>query len=116
MKANSGLSPELAREIGKAYFFNSDVDLDKKNCGLKLIVQAHFMQDPEATYLVARLLLDGVLSTSAGVQEEHALTLMCSLANNGCIQARAYLNAYCEARYKEDCDEFSMKDSNGGAC
>lgn len=113
MKANSGLSPELAREIGKAYFFNSDGDLDKKNSGLKLIVQAHSMQDPEATYLVARLLLDGVLSTSAGAQEEHALNLMCSAANNGCIQARAYLNAYCEARYKEDCDEFSTKDSNG---
>ena len=59
-------------------------------------------EDPEATYLVARLLLDGVLKTPVKNQEEHALMLMCLAANNGCIQARAYLNAYCEGRYQKE--------------
>lgn len=113
MRTISEFSPEQAREIGKSYFFNSDGDLEKKNYGLKLILKAHSMQDFEATYLVARLLLDGVLTISEGNTEEHALTLMCTAANNGCIQARAYLNAYCEERYKEDHNEFSTPISNG---
>lgn len=89
MKVNAEFSPEQAREVGKSYFFNSAGDLEKKNYGLRLILQAHSMQDSEATYLVARLLLDGVLTISSRNQEEHALMLMCAAANKGCIQARA---------------------------
>jgi len=113
MRASSEFSPEQAREVGKSYFFNNAGDSEKKNYGLKLILQAHSMQDPEATYLVARLLLDGVLTISSSNLEEHALMLMCSAANKGCIQARAYLNAYCEERYKEERDELSERVSNG---
>ena len=95
-------SVEYIREAGKSYLFNSKGDIEKRDYGLKLILQAHEKKDPEATYIVARLLLDGVLKTSAKDPIGHALTLMCSAANCGCIQARAYLNAYCEARYRED--------------
>ena len=64
MRASSEFSPEHAREVGKSYFFNNAGDSERKNYGLKLILQAHFLQDPEATYLVDRLLLDGVLTIS----------------------------------------------------
>ena len=106
-------STEQKREIGKAYFFNHDADNDKRNYGLKLIIDAQSEKDPEATYIVARLLLDGVLKSSSSDQQEYALTLMCSSANSGCIQARAFLNAYCEERYQDDHDDIQVAEPNG---
>lgn len=102
MNTTDNFSTEQKREIGKAYFFNHDADIEKRNCGLRLIIDAHSEKDPEATYIVARLILDGVVKSSASDQQEYALTLMCSSANSGCIQARAFLNAYCEERYQEE--------------
>lgn len=100
MEINPDYTPEEKREIGKAYFYG-DVSREEKNYGLKLIIEAHKEGDPEATYLVARLMLRGVLSIKSGNANEHALTLMCSAANKGCIQARAFLNSYCRLRYEE---------------
>ena len=40
MRASSEFSPEQAREVGKSYFFNNAGDSEKKNYGLKLILQA----------------------------------------------------------------------------
>ena len=37
---------------------------------------------------------------------------MCSSANSGCIQARAFLNAYCEERYQEENDDLQVIESN----
>ncbi len=108
------ITPELLRETGKAHFFNSNGDHEKKNHGLQLIIEAHSKKDPEATYIVARLLIDGVLKVSASDSTEHALTLMCTAANNGCIQARAYLNAYCEERYQEEYDDLPINEQSGG--
>ncbi len=102
---DDNMRPDLIREIGKSHFFNKESDEGKKNYGLKLILEAHSKKDPEATYIVARLLIDNVLRTSTGDPIEHALTLMCSSANNGCIQARAFLNAYCEKRYSDEYEE-----------
>ncbi|MBE6763481.1 MAG: hypothetical protein E7553_03875 [Ruminococcaceae bacterium] len=93
-------SAEQARELGKLYVFHSGGDPEKKAYGLKRILEAHSKKDPEATYLVAFFLLNGVLTVAAENPEDHALSLMCNAANGGCIQARAYLNAYCERRYR----------------
>lgn len=105
MEENIKLSPEQAREIGKAYFFANDSDAEKRSAGLKLLLQAASGNDPEAQFVISRLLLDGVLKSLETDSEEHALRLMCSAANNGCIQARAFLNAYCEQRYDKEFDE-----------
>lgn len=78
-----------------------------------MIIDAHSEKDPEATYIVARLLLDGVLKSSSSDQQEYALTLMCSSANSGCIQARAFLNAYCDERYQEEHDDIQVAEPNG---
>ncbi len=95
-------SPELLRELGKSYFFNSKSDEETKKFGLKLILEAHTKRDPEAAFIVARLLIDNVLKPVSGDSIEQALMLMCSSANDGCIQARAFLNAYCEQRYSDE--------------
>ena len=95
-------SPELLRETGKALFFHSNGDEEKREQGIKLLLKAHYRHDPEATYLVARLLLEGVLNVRGKDPTEMALELMCNAANSGCIQARGYLNAYCEERYRKE--------------
>ena len=106
---------DVLRELGKSNFFSNDVDEEKKAYGLKLILEAHAKKDPEATYIVARLLIDKVLRTSTGDPIEHALTLMCSSANNGCIQARAFLNAYCEEKYSDEYDDrYEERHSDSG--
>ena len=38
MEENIKLSPEQAREIGKAYFFANDSDAEKRSAGLKLLL------------------------------------------------------------------------------
>lgn len=101
MEDNINLTAEEKREIGKALFFGSNGDKDSRGRGLHLIIKAHLENDPEATYIVARLVLDGVIHASADDQQEYALKLMCDAANSGCIRARAFLNQYCEERYEE---------------
>lgn len=90
------------RDLGKSLFFGNYTDSEKRREGLKLILEAHEEGDPEANYLVARLIIDGVLRSTANDQNEYALTLMCSAANSGCIGARSYLNKYCQNRYDKD--------------
>ncbi len=106
-------SAEVLREIGKNSFFNSNGDAQKRSEGVQALIKAQSLGDPEATYIVARLLLDGVLKSSAKDQQGYALTLMCYSANSGCIQARAFLNAYCEERYEEEYDNISAVETNG---
>lgn len=101
MNADNDFSTEMKREMGKAYFFNYGLDCEKRCYGLRLIIDACAEDDPEAAYIVARLILDGVLKSSASNQQERALTLMCLSANSGFVQARAFLNKYCEERYQE---------------
>ncbi|MBE6756476.1 MAG: hypothetical protein E7555_08475 [Ruminococcaceae bacterium] len=109
MDTNVEYPAELKREIGKAYFFNSDGDKEKEKYGLKLINEACAANDPEAAYIMSRLILDGMIRTSAKDPVEQALSLMCAAANNGYIQARTYLNAYCEHRYAEEYDDLPVE-------
>ncbi len=116
MEADNSYSAEQKREIGKAYFLNDEKE--KRDYGLKMIIEAYQEKDPEATYIVAKLLLDGVLTVQAQDVREYALSLMCSSANSGYIQARAFLNAYCEERYHKqidvpDPDKGALVDFNG---
>ena len=110
---NENISAEILREVGKNCFFNCNGDTQKRSEGIQALIKAQSLGDPEATYIVARLLLDGVLKSSSSDQQEYALTLMCSSANSGCIQARAFLNAYCEERYQEEHDDIQVAEPNG---
>ena len=110
---NENISAEILREVGKNCFFNCNGDTQKRSEGIQALIKAQSLGNPEATYIVARLLLDGVLKSSSSDQQEYALTLMCSSANSGCIQARAFLNAYCEERYQEEHDDIQVAEPNG---
>ncbi len=106
-------SVESIRETGKAYLFGNQEDAETKSKGLQLIIEAHKQKDAEATFIVAKLLLDGVLKASGKNTTDYALSLMCSAANNGCIQARAYLNAFCDERYSDEYDTIDNKHTVG---
>lgn len=107
------ISPETAREMGKALFFNNENDPETRRKGLEFLIAAKSNNDPEAEFIVAKLILDGVLNTNSTDPVEHALSLMCHSANNGYIQARAYLNVYCSSRYVTEfgkSDDTNQKD------
>lgn len=101
MSENINFSAEQKRELGKEYLLNCNGDYERKKVGVKLLLEAHAEKDYEATYIVSRLMLDGVLVPRSEMQDNHALQLMQSAANSGFLQARAYLNAYCTARYNQ---------------
>lgn len=93
-------STEQKRELGKTYFFRHGQDPDKRQQGLRLLLEAVSERDAEACFLVGRLLLDGVLSHAEKNSTEAALELMCMSANSGYVQARLFLNNYCDTRYE----------------
>ncbi|MBQ3528334.1 MAG: hypothetical protein IJA52_07280 [Clostridia bacterium] len=98
---NENISAEFLREIGKNSFFHHNGDMEMRREGLRCIISAKRAGDPEATYLVARLILDEILKPEAENSEEYALALLSRAANKGFLQARAYLNKYCRERYRE---------------
>jgi len=99
-------SAEMLREFGKAYFFSAENDSQRKNTGIQMLIKAQQMGDPEATFIISKLIFDGFLSArSKRNSEEFALSLMCYSANKGYLQARAFLNAYCDKRYSENFSE-----------
>lgn len=114
MNSNDECSAEQKREIGKSYLFNSSNDREKRNYGLRMIYEAHCEKDPEAMYIIARLILDGILKVLVEKQEDYALSLMCSSADYGYIQARAFLNAFCEERYQKQVIANTLLNDNYG--
>ncbi len=88
------------REIGKLLLKESD-DPEIRKMALEYILEAFTHGDAEATFLVAIFIRDGILGPQNHhkFKDEQVLSLMCTAANRGCIQARAYLNSYCQGRY-----------------
>ena len=93
------MSPEALRELGKAYFFNSNNDNETRALGLDYLIKAHQAEDPEADYYIARFALMRVITPPVANATEYALSLLCRSANRGCAQARSLLNTYCDTQY-----------------
>lgn len=91
---------EEKRELGKAYILDKTADQEKREMGLRLLLEAVEERDPEACYVLARLLLDGVLSHAGDDPVDAALELLCMSANSGFLQARSFLNGFCDKRYQ----------------
>ena len=93
------MTPELIREAGKHLIFDPSSDREKQNEGLKMIYEAFALGDSEAAFWFGRFILDGVIEVKGKNDVDNALSLIMSAADRGCIQARAYLNSYCNFRY-----------------
>ena len=68
---------------------------------LQILLRESKQENPEASYYVAQLLLDGVLDFPGGDSQERAMTLLCKAANAGCLPARRKLNEICETNYRD---------------
>ncbi len=105
---------EYYREKGKTLYFGKDNTEPMRLEGLSHIIRAQMLGDAEATYLVAKLLLDGVIRSLKYDNEKYALRLMYTAHHRGYVQARAFLNYYCEKLYYEKFrNRYSGKDITG---
>ena len=95
----SSMTPDETREAGKKLLECQDPSA--RSTGAQYIVSASNRRDPEATVILAQLLLDGMLRLKAGNTEKHALRLLLPLANAGDPQARTILNRHFAERYEQ---------------
>ncbi len=93
-------SAEWYRERGKLLFFGYGDDAERRSEGLSCLIRAYLMSDPEASYHVAVLMLDGVLKPSVGNAEEEALRILRRYADSGYLPSRELLNRICLSRYE----------------
>lgn len=96
---NNLQTPDYYRELGKVLL--NSTDSMQRSAGVSNILKAYSGGDPEATYIVGNLMLRGVLKPVTGDPEERALSILCSAAQKGNIQARALLNTHCLSRYSK---------------
>ena len=112
---------EWCREQGKLLFWDESGNEEQKKYALNLLVKAQVKEDPEATYLIGSFIVNGLLGTAGGSSVEHGLSLIAKAANLGWIQARVFLDGYCEKKYrartadleKETTYEGPLKDFDG---
>lgn len=95
---------EEKRELGKQLLWGEDRTSEEKDDGLQLLFKAQAEYDPEAMYIVGRLLFDGVVKLNGGNESNRGISLICSAARRKYPGARAFLNAYCQHRYAEKFD------------
>lgn len=110
---NNKKTAELLREKGKAYFNNPEVSSEERQEGFRMLLEAMNMGDPEAMYTISRLAIDGYVTVSKKDRLEYALGLMCNSANRGFVQARAFLNWYCNSRYKANFSNQTLSSKSG---
>lgn len=115
MEENTVYTIEQKRELGKAYYFNQQNDAEQRALGLQYLLDAVAARDPEAMFVVARLLLLGVIQCTQADSQEHALTLLCGSANSGYLPARTLLDSYCAQRYESHRRRHSWLQSKKGA-
>ena len=94
-------NPEWCREQGKSLFFDKSSDYEMRRQGIKFLLKAFRMQDTEAIYLVGLLRLKGVLCSEQEDCVETGLGLISKAAWKGWGQARSFLDAYCDSRYRK---------------
>lgn len=91
---------EWYREQGKLLFFHNGGDEEIRSQGLQYLIKASDMDDTEASYIVATLVLKKILKPGVGDPEEFALMLLCRLADRGDVSSRKLLNSICETKYE----------------
>lgn len=101
---------EQYRELGKFMLFQDNGDVEVRSEGLQYLIRAHSLNDTEASYIVATLMLQNILRPSVGDPEEHALGILRRLADNGDVSSRNLLNGICISKYEHSvCDTINQK-------
>lgn len=90
---------DALRESGKNAFYNHGGDNELRNNGINMLIRAANLGDFESTFIVSKLMLEGVIKPKHGNPEEQSLILLQRIANDGYLPARIFLNNYCYERY-----------------
>ena len=93
-------SAENDRETGKLLLFSPHATAAEKKEGMTLLFNACNAKDPEAQYLVGKMLIDGEITFRLGDSKRRGIGLLCNAANNGYLPARTELNRYCMEQYE----------------
>ena len=92
---------ELLREEAKQLLFGQNQTPEKKREGLKMMISACDAGDPEAMFVVGKMLLEGKLIPKKGRGTEMGISLLCRAAKASSQQARSQLLWYRHLRYRE---------------
>ena len=92
---------ELRREQAKRLMFSEGKTADESRAGLQLMLETCDAGDPEAMYIVGRMLLEGRLATKNGSRTEQAVDLLCGAAKRGNLPARTLLLSFRHARERQ---------------
>ena len=91
---------EIQREQARKLLFSPESTPADKVAGIRLMTEAGNAGDPEAMYLIGKMLLEKRIRLKEGDSQERAVRLLCAAASRGCLPAGTLLNAYCEERYR----------------
>lgn len=92
-------NPEIWREQAKCLMFSERKTVEESHEGLQLMLRACDAGDPEATYIIGKMLLDGLLLPKVGNRIEQAVNLLCRAARRGDPSARTLLLRFRHERY-----------------
>lgn len=101
------------RELAKSTITDPEASQEKKNYAIQLLIHAQMNGDLESEYLVAKMFIEGNLRLREGDSFAHGRMMMCHCAHNGYAQARAYLNSYCDFKYKRKFEKALTKRKGG---
>ena len=90
---------ESQREQAKRLMFSEGKTVEASHMGLQLLLQACDSGDPEAMYIIGKMLLDGLLIPKGGNRIEQAVNLLCRAARRGDPSARTLLLRFRQERY-----------------
>ena len=87
-------------EALKTVFLSTADPEEKDKAAGRLLILSGF-GDPQAQYILASLMLDGLMFKNEGDPKEQAFDLLADAAGKGCLPARTLLNRLCAEKYEE---------------
>lgn len=92
---------EVQRERAKRLMFSPEKTAEETHEGLQLMLRACDAGDPEAMFIIGKMLLDGHLDTKTGSRIEQAVNLLCCAARRGDPSARTLLLRFQRERHMQ---------------
>jgi hypothetical protein len=92
---------EVLREEAKKQMSDETAEPEIRREGLRKMLRASDAGDPEAMYIIGKMLLDGTLRPVEGSGIEQGVSLLCRAARQGFLPARRKLLFYRHSRYRE---------------
>ena len=93
------LPPLCDAQMLKTVFLTAEDPEEKDKAVGRLLIMSG-LGDPQSQYIVASLMMDGLIYKNSGNVKERARELLGSAAEKGCLPARTLLNRLCAEEYE----------------